>query len=129
MADNKMKFSLMDKREKILRAVKCCVKYISVFLASVALLTGLLVLSAMIPRAAIKENVREAAEYLCEGELFDSVVKGVNGSKIDRYADSILLSVAYQYDSSKLTLFMALLLASGFGVAGLVIHDRKKECE
>lgn len=75
-------------------------KYISVFLITVALLTGLLVLAAEIPQSAIKENMQESAEFLCEGELFGMMVEGAGSSKIDRYADSILLAIAWQYDSS-----------------------------
>ena len=75
------------------------IKYAAVFLITVILLTGWLVLAAMIPQSAIQENVLESAEYLCDGELFGTVVEGVEGSKIDRYADSILLAIAYQYDS------------------------------
>lgn len=84
-----------------MHAGKSCLKYILTFLTVTAVLLGLLVLSAIIPQSAIKENVRESAEYLCEGELFGKVVKDVNSSKIDRYADSILLGIAYQYDSNK----------------------------
>lgn len=84
-----------------MRIVKIGLKYMILFAVTVALLTGALVCSALIPRAAIKENVRQSAEFLCEGELFDVAVEGVAGSKIDRYADSILLAIAYQYDSEQ----------------------------
>lgn len=82
-----------------MQAVKRGWKYIAVFLITLAALTGALLLSAMIPRSAIRENVQESAEYLCEGELFGTLVDGVESSKIDRYADSILLAIAYQYDA------------------------------
>lgn len=91
----------MERREKNMQMVKCCFKYILVFLIVTVLLLGVLVLSAKIPKSAIKENMQESAVYLCEGELFGMVVEGVNSSKIDRYADSILLAIAYQYDSDK----------------------------
>lgn len=81
-----------------MRAAKKSLKYMVVFLTLLILLTGWLVSTALIPQSAIKENVRESAEFLCEGELFGTVVEGVSGSKIDRYADSILLAIAYQYD-------------------------------
>lgn len=86
----------METRNQI---VKDGLKYILTFLIITGLLLGLLVLSAMIPQKAIKENVQESAEYLCQGELFGEVVEGVAGSRIDRYADSILLGIAYQYHS------------------------------
>lgn len=80
---------------------KNIIKYILTFFSVTFLLTILLVLSAMIPQTAIKAHVEESARYLCEGELFDRVVEYVEGSEIDRYSDSILLGIAYQYDSSK----------------------------
>lgn len=81
-----------------MRIIKGSLKYMAVFLLTAVLLTGLLTGSAFIPRAAIKKNVQVSAEFLCEGELFGEAVPGVAGSKIDRYADSILLAIAYQYD-------------------------------
>ncbi|MBQ9700599.1 MAG: hypothetical protein IJV71_08275, partial [Lachnospiraceae bacterium] len=72
--------------------VKYSFKYIVVFIITLILLTGALVLSALIPQSAIKDNTRKSAEYLCDGELFGTIIDGVNSSKIDRYADSILLA-------------------------------------
>lgn len=80
--------------------IKQSFRYILVFLVLTILLTCLLVLSARIPRSAIRENVQESAEYLCEEELFGTIVEGVEPSRMDRYADSILLGIAYQYDSA-----------------------------
>lgn len=82
-----------------MQTLRQTLKYIGIFLLVVALLTALLVLCACIPQSAIRENMLESAQYLCEGELFGTVVHGVEGSKIDRYADSILLGIAWQYDS------------------------------
>ena len=75
-------------------------KYIMVFLLVVALLTGLLTLCACIPKSAIRENMLKSAQFLREGELFGMAVEGAEGSKIDRYADCILLGIAWQYDST-----------------------------
>ena len=86
MAENNVKESFF-KRHKI------------AFIITVILLTGILVLCAKIPQSAIRENVQESAEYLCQGELFGMLAEGINSSTIDRYADSILLAIAYQYDS------------------------------
>lgn len=74
------------------------VKYPAVFLAAVCFLLGILVLSAQIPQQAIRENMLESARFLCDGPLFGTAVEGVEGSRIDRYADAILLGVAWQYD-------------------------------
>ena len=76
--------------------IKGSIRYLAVFVLTVVLLMGILVCTALIPQNAIKENVRKSAEFLCEGELFAPVISGVDGSTIDRYADSILLAIAYQ---------------------------------
>ena len=82
-----------------MQTVKYILKYIFVFFVTIILLAGILVLSAKIPQPSIMKNVLESAEYLCDGEIYGSVVEGVRGSLIDRYADSILLGIAWQYDS------------------------------
>lgn len=90
-----------------MQALKRGWKYIAVFVIALMVMLGMLVLAAKIPRSAIRANVRESAEYLCSGELFGTVAEGVEGSKIDRYADSILLAIAYQYsDRQPLTSVM-----------------------
>lgn len=84
-----------------MQTVKHGLKYIVLFSGTLIVLTGMLVLAALIPRSAIKDNVRESADYLCRGELFGTAIDGVEGSRIDRYADSILLAIAYQYDADQ----------------------------
>lgn len=70
------------------------------FFITAVLLAGLLCVSALIPRERIYDNLCSSAEYLCGGELFGDVIEGVRGSRIDRYADSILLGIAWQYDAA-----------------------------
>ena len=84
-----------------MRILKRSLRYIVIFCGTVALLTGILVLSAMIPRSAIQKNAEESAQYLCEKDVFFDMVGGADGSRIDRYADSILLAIAYQYDDER----------------------------
>lgn len=74
-------------------------KGLAVFATTALILAAALLGSALIPRSAIKQHVLESAEYLCQDEMFFEVVGGVAGSKIDRYADSILLGIAWQYDA------------------------------
>lgn len=90
-----------DKSENNMQRIKDSLTYIIFFTLAVLTLTGLLVLAAQIPRSAISENMQKSAEYLCEGELFDKLAENVDGSKIDRYADSILLAIAWQYDEEE----------------------------
>ncbi len=72
--------------------------YAAAFILTAALLTSLMVMTARIPRDRIRENMRISAEYLCSGSLFGNVLEGVDASKVDRYADSILLAIAWQMD-------------------------------
>ncbi|MBO4915624.1 MAG: hypothetical protein J5449_10500, partial [Oscillospiraceae bacterium] len=65
------------------------------------LMASLLVLSALIPRGAIEPQMRESAALLKESELFGTAVDGAEGSRIDRYADSILLNIAWNYDAKE----------------------------
>lgn len=74
-------------------------RYILTFFTVTLLLTCFLALSALIPKTAIRENIYKSAVYLCEGEMFGTLVEGVEPSRMDRYADSILLGIAYQYDN------------------------------
>lgn len=82
-----------------MRAGLNVLKYIAVFILTVAVATALLVAAALIPREAVKDNMTESARFLLEGELFGEKTNGIDGSTIDRYADSILLGIAYQYDN------------------------------
>ena len=76
-------------------------KYILTFFCVLAILTGALVFVAKIPQAKVKENMYRSASYLCEREVFFCVLEDVPSTMIDRYADSILLGIAYQYDSEE----------------------------
>ena len=81
--------------------MKIIMKYFAVFCAAAALMASLLVLSALIPRGAIEPQMRESAALLKESELFGTAVDGAEGSRIDRYADSILLNIAWNYDAKE----------------------------
>ena len=71
---------------------------LAVFCVTAALLLGALTAAASIPRGAIEDNMRDSADQLCAGKLFGNVLPEVNSSIIDRYADSILLNIAWSYD-------------------------------
>ena len=74
-------------------------KKVIIVAAAAVIMPALLILSALIPRKAIRQHSLESAEYLYESELFGYVEDGVEGSCIDRYADAILLNIAYHFDS------------------------------
>lgn len=77
------------------------IKYILVFCITVAVLFLMLVGVALIPQEKIKENVYGSAQYYVENEIFEETIGGVKGSIVDRYADTILVAIAYQYDEDK----------------------------
>ena len=58
-----------------------------------------LIFVAMIPQKSIEKQVNESADILLEQSVFFSLNEKDIASKIDRYADSILLNIAYSYDS------------------------------
>lgn len=53
---------------------------------------------AMIPKENIQQHINESADILLENEVFFYVDENDKASRIDRYADSILLNIAYSYD-------------------------------
>ncbi len=79
--------------------VKAILRLLLCFLITAALLLGFLLLSTLVPRETIRPQMQRSAEFLCKGKLFGEVLPGVDSSRIDRYADSILLGIAWQYDS------------------------------
>lgn len=85
-----------SKQTALWRRLLCCA---ALFAGTAVLLAALLTATSLIPQSALRDNVLESANYLCEGELFGTAVPEVNGSRIDRYADSILLGIAWQTDA------------------------------
>ena len=76
-------------------------KEILAFWVMIALFVILLILSAMIPKDAVRSHMEASAEFLCERPVFEERIEHVMSSCIDRYADSILLGIIWQYDSKK----------------------------
>jgi hypothetical protein len=74
--------------------------YIGIFIAAYGLMLGFLTLSAGIKTESIQEKMEESADYLCEDKVFPYMEsEDVKPSCIDRYADSILLNIAYNFES------------------------------
>ncbi|MCR5302335.1 MAG: hypothetical protein K6E49_07820 [Lachnospiraceae bacterium] len=74
-------------------------KKILIVIAAAVIMPASLVLTALIPKGSIRTHSLESAQYLYDGELFGCVKEGIEGSRIDRYADAILLNIAYNLDS------------------------------
>ena len=75
-------------------------KYPLAFVVIAGLLFLSLILVAMIPRSAIQAQIEASAGYLnINPRNFVYVVEGAECSRIDQYADSVLLNVAYFFES------------------------------
>ena len=73
--------------------------YIGIFITAYGLMLGFLTLSAGIKIESIQKNMEESADYLCEDIVFPYMEsEDVKPSCIDRYADSILLNIAYNFE-------------------------------
>ena len=87
----------------MIKSAKKILIYVLLFVSTVAILLAALVGVAKIPREAIRENMRESAEYLCErgASPFFQPIEGVHGIGLDTYADSVLLGIIWQLDEKK----------------------------
>ncbi|MCR5508263.1 MAG: hypothetical protein K6F34_06225 [Lachnospiraceae bacterium] len=80
------------------KIINIIIKKLILFFITTGLLCVLLVSTAWIPKEAIRHNSLVSAQYLMQKDVFFDAASGINGSRIDRYADSILLNIAYHYD-------------------------------
>ena len=79
--------------------MKPLIKYIPIYAITAASLILLLIAVACIPREMIAPKIEESAECLTEQPFhFVWILPGVEGSRLDQYADSMLLSVTYYLD-------------------------------
>ncbi|MBR0132935.1 MAG: hypothetical protein IJM14_07640 [Lachnospiraceae bacterium] len=91
----------MMEEKPVIKTKTEVLRLILTFFAVAAVLMGLMILVALIPRSLIKDNMQASAEYLEDKKLFGTRIKNVNGSKMDYYADSILLGIIWQLDAKK----------------------------
>lgn len=82
------------------KKLKEIVGYLIIFLITLTVFFLLLVAVAGIPKSKIRDNVYESAVFFKEQKIFDEIVDGVRGSTLDRYADTILVGIAFQYDEN-----------------------------
>ena len=76
---------------------------------------------ALIPQSAVAENCREAEEYFSKKEPFPLLNEGVEGSRLDHYADCALFNVIYNTDSD--SPFSSLIRAPYYRVEGNDIRE------
>ncbi len=83
-----------------MKTILSIIKYALTFLLVLGFLFSLLVLATLVPREAIKENMLESAEYMRDGSEYFQIVDFIKASRIDHYADTITLSIAYYLDAN-----------------------------
>lgn len=77
-------------------------QYVLIFCVTLISFVLLIVLTAKIPQSSIQVNSQKSATYLYEEEdLFHELIKGQKMTKLDNYADSILLNIVYSLDGQK----------------------------
>ena len=75
-------------------------KYLLLFILSATILILALFSVARIPAEKVRNNLKESAEYLTEEPSnFRWVIPGVEGSRLDLYADSMLINIALYLDA------------------------------
>jgi len=62
----------------------------------------MLIITCLIPRSLIKENIRESADYYMSVELFDHVTSRGMATRQDNYSDCILSNIIYCMDSGNI---------------------------
>jgi hypothetical protein len=72
--------------------------YLFLIILLIILELGLLTGICAIPKKYIQENVQTSAEFLCEKAPFFHLLKNDTASRIDRYADAILMNIAWSCD-------------------------------
>ena len=97
------------------------VKYFIVFHALLLFLFSILLCSTLIPRKAVQTKFEETAEYLCENHTIFRVVPYISSSQLDRYADVILLSIAYHIDEGNH--FNSIMWANYYGTSSQLANE------
>lgn len=87
---------MMDKRQNVLSILG---KVLLTILIITLFEFIALIMVAMIPQKSIEKHVNESADILLEETVFFYLNENDISSRIDRYADSILLNIAYSYDN------------------------------
>ena len=84
-----------------MKIAKSILLYIAVFIVAFFGLFFISIGSATIPQEQIKPHMMESAKYMCTRDSVFRIIDYVKASQIDRYADSITLSIAHQLDEEK----------------------------
>jgi len=73
-------------------------KYAAVIMVTVICLIGTLILTALIPKQAIYDNLLDSAEEMVEHGLFERIVENMDSTIMHYYADAITLNIICHLD-------------------------------
>lgn len=90
---------MATQRTDMKKKIKIWLMYPAVGLAAFFILLGLLVLSAFVSKESVRDNFKESAAFLNEGEDFLYLEEGVRSSCRHIYADSVTLNISYGFDA------------------------------
>lgn len=82
-----------------MKQMKQVIKYILIFIATVFLLTGVLILTAKIPKEAIAENIKESAGAFHTENEIDRVINKREYTYTHPYSDAMVLNIIYCIDT------------------------------
>ena len=88
----------MAENEKTKNKIRFPWRELIAFFITALCMVGLLAAVAKIPREKLRPQMERSADYMCIRALHGHLIRGVKGTLVDRYADSVLLAIAWQYD-------------------------------
>ena len=85
----------MTGKGRVFNIIKHVLIGLALFVAAQVLFVFIMVACAKVPQNRITDNMLRSAEYLNEKDVFFDMIEGITPTKIDRYADSITLNIAW----------------------------------
>lgn len=82
-----------------MNVVREILKYMLIYVVCVAVLFGVLVIVAKIPKEAIQDNMKASVDFFKKNDGCDEIYKRREYSTLHYYADSMLLNIIYSIDS------------------------------
>ena len=88
----------MIQKPDLKKCIKKTLTVLAMFVIAQMFFVLFLYAGAKVPKDKIEKNMQISADYLCEKIVFFFMIDDVMPSLIDRYADSITLNIAWNYD-------------------------------
>ncbi|MDO4546153.1 MAG: hypothetical protein Q4C25_08345 [Bacillota bacterium] len=101
--------------------IKNSLKNVLVFLITLVICAGTLLLVCQIPQSAIRENSEKSSRYFSDHEAFPLMIGDKVNSRSDNYADCMLFNVIYNMDDDNS--FRSIIADSYYGIEGKEASD------